>query len=69
MQRNQVSGVKGSTGWTVLYSVAMTTDVLAYDGEPGAAEVSSLCTKLGHGEGAVASAHFCPPVQIEVGYL
>lgn len=37
MRRNQVSGVKkkkGSTGWTILYTVAITTDVLVYDGEP-----------------------------------
>lgn len=41
-----------------LHSVAITTDVLVYDGAPAAAEVSSLMeslysTKLGDGEGAV----------------
>lgn len=57
-QRNQVSGgccfLKKKMAGPILYPVAITTDVLVYDG--AAAEVSSLmrkpCTKLGDGEGA-----------------
>ena len=81
MQRNQVKKRKGSTGRTVLYSVAITTDVPVYSLYDGAAQDKLLhpppdgksrCTKLGDvcGRcGDVAPANPCPPVQIEVGYL